>query len=157
MPYERTKMGDDGTVTTETLSVDEMDTVSMGATVDVSDMDAEQKEFFNALAELFETAFTESVEKNRDYGFSFLTTGSKLAQSDGTPFDHPLRSQMYGLLTRTGDKRERLIENVYGNGDASVSDDPSTTAMESGVYNMFMSLILEYPDLAQRLADPIEG
>jgi len=133
------------------VPVEDRDTLSMSVTVDISDMDDDSKQIFEALADLYERNFQEIVQKNRDYGFSFLVTGEKLTLSDGTPFDSHTRSQAYGLLTRSGDKRERIIENLYGNGDAAVSDEPSVTARESANYMMFLSFVLEYPELAERL------
>jgi len=132
----------------KTIDAEKKQDVTLAATVDVSDMDAQSTEIIQLLARQFEDAFMEIVQKNRDYSWSFLRTGCKLAATDSDPFDTPIRSQTYGLLTRTGDKRERLIENVYGNGDASVSDDPATTAMEAGNYYFFLSFVLDNPELA---------
>jgi len=87
--------------------------LSMSVTVDISGMDDQSKEIFHALADIYEQNFQEIAQKNRDYSWSFLTTGEKLSASGGTPFDNHTRSQAYGLLTRSGDKRERLIENIY--------------------------------------------
>jgi len=136
-----------------TIDTDDKQHVTMEVTVDVSDMDSEDREVIDALSEQYEDSFREVVEKNRDYGWSFLTTGSKLAQSAGTPFDSPVRSQAFGLLTRAGDKRERLVENVYGNGSATVSDNPSTTALEAANYYQFLAFVLANPELAQTVSD----
>jgi len=76
-----------------------------------------------------------------------------LAQSEGTVFDNAVRSQVDGLLHRSGDKRERLIENVYGEGSSVVSDEPAVTARENANYYQFMSLILANPQLAQKASD----
>lgn len=136
-----------------TMDVATFDRLTMEATVDISDVGDEDKRRLYALAELFEDAFMEVAAKNRDYGWSFLNTGQKLAESDGTPFDSAVRSQAYGLLTRSGDKRERLIENVYGQGDASVSDEPWETAVEMANYAFFLALILKHPELAKSISD----
>jgi hypothetical protein len=129
------------------------DTIELSVSVDVSDMDDSDKKVIIALSELFERNFRELINKNRDYGFSFLRTGCKLAGTDADPFDSPTRSQVYGLLTRSGDKRERVIENVYGEGDATVSDDPYVTARECANYWLFMALVLKRPDLAGSVMD----
>jgi len=82
-----------------------------------------------------------------------LTTGAKLAQSEGTPFESAVRSQSYGLLTRIGDKHERLIENVYGDGSQEVSDEPAITAREASNYFQFLSFVLANPQLAEEASD----
>lgn len=132
----------------EFTTIENDDVVEVNVAVDTSEMTDQETEVLRCLADTYERNFRELYEKNRDYGWSFLTTGSKLAASEGTPFEHPSRSQAYGLLTRSGDKRERLIENVYGDGDAAVSDDPSTTAREAANYLLFLSFVLENPELA---------
>lgn len=137
----------------ERVDSNEQNTVTMAVTVDVSDMNERGVEVLQALARSYEDAFQEVVDKNRDYGFSFLATGCKLAATDGAPFETPVRSQTYGLLTRTGDKRERLIENVYGDGSAAVSDEPHLTARECGNYWFFTSFVLEHPELAAEFID----
>jgi len=134
-----------------TIPATERDTVRMEVAVDVSDMDDKDKEAINKLSRLYENAFQEVVDKNRDYSFSFLRTGQKLAETPAVPFDDPARAQAFGLLTRQGDKRERLIENVYGNGDASVSDTPDVTAVENANYYFFLAFVLRHPDLATEL------
>lgn len=127
--------------------IEEPDHVTMSFTADVSDMDEEQVEMLQTLADTYERAFEEVVAKNRDYDFSFLKEAEKLSQSDSYPIDHPTRAQVDGLLHRTGDKRERVMENVYGNGDATVSDEPHITAMECANYWFFVSFVLEHSDL----------
>ena len=137
----------------DAVDITDRDTLSMSVTVDVAGMDDQQKAILQALASLYEQNFQELVNKNRDYGFSFLTTGTKLTMSDGVPFENPTRSQAYGLLTRSGDKRERLIENIYGNGDAEVSDEPHVTAREASNYYLFLALVLKHPELTTELCD----
>lgn len=131
-----------------TLSLEDREHVTMEVTVDVSEMDEQDTLVLQALANQYESSFQEVVEKNRDYSWSFLTTGRKLADNDSMPVDSPTRSQVFGLLTRIGDKRERLVENVYGNGSATVSDDPATTAQEAANYWQFVAFVLENPELA---------
>lgn len=134
-----------------TLSPRERESVTLSVTVDVSDMAPSDREAFQHLARLYESAFEEVVSKNRDYSWSFLRTGAKLAHSDATPFSDPARSQAYGLLTRVGDKHERLVENVYGQGDAAVSAPASETALEAANYYVFLAFVLANPDLANEL------
>jgi len=132
----------------EKVDPEDRDTITMSVTMDVSDMDDRDKEILSVIADIYEDNFQEIVNKNRDYGFSFLITGQKLTNSPGSPFDNVTRSQAYGLLTRCGDKRERLIENIYGDGDAAVSDEPHVTAREAANYYLFLSFVLEHPELA---------
>jgi len=127
--------------------------VTMSVTVDVSEHTEREIEAFTELARLYENAFQEVVAKNRDYGFSFLRTGLKLSQTPAYDSGDATRSQIDGLLHRTGDKRERIIENVFGDGDARVSDSPATTAQECANYYVFMALVLSNPDLAVALSD----
>jgi hypothetical protein len=135
-----------------TVSRDAGDTIELSYVVDVSDIeDADQREILACLAASYEHAYAEVVAKNRDYSWSFLRTGQKLAETPAVPFETPVRAQVFGLLTRMGDKQERLMENVYGNGGSTVSDSPATTARELANYAMFLSLILENPELAERL------
>jgi hypothetical protein len=135
------------------IADDERQSVTMAVEVDVSDMETEDVKRIKALSKLYEDSFMEIVRKNRDYSWSFLNTGEKLAMSDGTPFDQPVRSQAYGLLTRSGDKRERLIENIYGEGSASVGDEPWQTAAEASNYYFFLALILKHPELAKSISE----
>lgn len=140
---------------TEMKAIDDADreTVTMEVTMDISDMDDTDKEVICELARQYEDSFQSVVEKNRDYSWSFLTTGAKLAQSEGTPFESAVRSQSYGLLTRIGDKHERLIENVYGDGSQEVSDEPAVTAREASNYFQFLSFVLANPRLAEEASD----
>lgn len=131
----------------------DMETLTMEVTVDVSDFDAQDRRVLAKLATIYEDAFSEAVAKNRDYSWSFLRTGSKLAATDGTPFESAARAQAYGLLTRAGDKRERILENVYGNGDGAVSAPASETAAEAGNYYFFLSFVLANPELADSFLD----
>ena len=127
--------------------------VTMECTMDISDLDAEDKEVICQLARQFEDSFAELKNKNDDYGFSFLRAGSKLAQSDGTPFESETRSQVFGLLHRIGDKHERLVENVFGDGSMEVSDPPAVTAQEAANYYQLLSFILANPDLAASVGE----
>lgn len=144
----------DDTETTEPKQLDasEKEHVTMEVTMNVSGLSSSEREAINCIANHFEYAFSEIVAKNRDYGFSFLKTGDKLANS-ATPFENAVRAQGFGLLTRIGDKHERLIENVYGEGDASVSDDPYVTAIEAANYYHFLALILAEPEIADAVVD----
>ena len=150
---ERSELADGYQQVAERLPLRMMDeaateTIEIHAEYDVSDLSYEDTAVLKALAAMVEDNFTEIAEKNRDYSWSFLTTGAKLANSNGSPFETAPRSQVFGLLTRAGDKRERLIENVYGDGSAKVSDDPHVTAREAANYWLFIAFILEHPDLA---------
>jgi len=127
--------------------------VTMEVTMDIRDMEPKEKEAICTLARQYEDSFQELKNKNEDYGYAFLRAGSKLAQSNGTPFDSEIRSQAFGLLTRIGDKHERLIENVYGNGSAEVSDGPEITAKEASNYYQLLSMVLANPQLARELAE----
>lgn len=137
----------------ERIESDDQTTVTMSVTADVSDLGSKEVEMLQLLANQYEESFQEVVNKNRDYGASFLRTGCKLAATDADPMDGAVRSQAYGLLTRTGDKRERLIENVFGDGDSTVSAPASETAAECGNYWFFMSFILANPELSQSFLD----
>ena len=132
-----------------TLDADERQHVTMEVTVDVSDVDPDSREVIAQLAQQYENSFRTVVEKNRDYGFSFLTSAKELTESTGTPFDSVTRAQAYGLMTRIGDKRQRLINNVYGDGAAEVSDPPAITAREAANYYQFLSFVLANPQLAK--------
>lgn len=148
--WSDTDMGDEDV---STIDAEDRDTITVNVTVDVSDLDADDTAVLTELAAQYENGFREVVEKNRDYGMSFLRTGEKLAATPGDPFENATRSQAYGLLCRTGDKRERLIENVFGEGDCSVSDPASVTAAEAANYYMFMSFVLANPELASSFLD----
>ena len=140
---------------TDLHSIDDGDKqhVTMECTMDISDLDTEDKEVICQLARQFEDSFAELKNKNDDYGFSFLRAGSKLAQSDGTPFESETRSQVFGLLHRIGDKHERLVENVFGDGSMEVSDPPAVTAQEAANYYQLLSFILANPDLAASVGE----
>jgi len=144
---------DTDTDTAEHIDASKSDVVEMHCCLDVSDMSESDRAILHELAALFERNFSELVAKNRDYGFSFLTTGAKLSESDSFPSDNPSRAQVLGLLTRAGDKRERLIQNVYGDGGDAVSDPAHVTAREAANYWLFMAMVLKNPDLAASATD----
>jgi len=148
MDIKLTSSTDSGEQEFSTMDRDDGEFVEVSVTVDTSMMGEDETAVLAALADQFEQSFYEIYEKNRDYDWSFLASGTKLASASGTPFEHPARAQAFGLLTRSGDKRERLVENVYGEGDASVSDDPSVTAMEAANYYQFLAFVLDNPELA---------
>jgi len=135
------------------LTPEEMDTVTMEVTVDVSDMDERDQRLVRRLADQYEAGFEEVVAKSRDYGWSFIHTAHKLARSEATPLDDDVRMATLGLMTRIGDKRERLLENVYGNGDATVSDTADVTAAEAANYYMMMAVLLAEPSLAAQFVE----
>jgi len=135
------------------VDVTDQDHVTMEVTMDISDCSETEKQITNALARQFEESFEELVTKSRDYGYSYAISGRKLAESNGTPFDNPIRSIVYSLLTRKGDKDERLIENVYGDGSQEVSDPPAITAQEAGNYYQLIALVLDNPELINEVAD----
>jgi hypothetical protein len=137
----------------KTIDDADRETVTMEVTMDISDMDDTDKEVICELARQYEDSFEEVTEKSRDYSWSFLTTGTKLAQSEGTPFESATRCQAFSLLTRIGDKHERLIENVYGDGAAAVSDEADVTAQESANYYHLLSFVLANPQLAEKASD----
>jgi len=139
----------------ELSTIDDSDKqhVTMEVTVDVADMDDDSRAVIATLARQYEEAFQTIVEKNRDYGFSFLTSAKALTESTGSPFDSVTRAQAYGLLTRIGDKRQRLMNNVYGDGSAEVSDPPEITAQEAATYYQFLAMVLANPELAEDVAD----
>jgi len=136
-------------------SIDDADRthVTMEVTMPIGDMDDVDKEVICELARQYEDSFREVTKKSRDYSWSFLTTGTKLAQSEGTPFDSSTRCQAFSLLTRIGDKHERLIENVYGDGDAAVSDEADVTAQEAANYYQLLAFVLGNPTLSQKASD----
>ena len=140
---------------TDLHSIDDDDKqhVTMECTMDISDLDAEDKEVICQLARQFEDSFAEICRKNRDYSFSFLKTGKKMADSSTIPIDSVPRSNVFTLLTRISDKEERLTENVFGNGSSTVSDEPSVTAREAANYFQFVSFVLANPDLAASVGE----
>jgi len=140
---------------TDLHSIDDGDKqhVTMECTMDISDLDAEDKEVICQLARQFEDSFAEICRKNRDYSFSFLKTGKKMADSSTIPIDSVPRSNVFTLLTRISDKEERLTENVFGNGSSTVSDEPSVTAREAANYFQFVSFVLANPDLAASVGE----
>ena len=136
-------------------SIDDADRthVTMEVTMEIGDLDDVSKRIICELARQYEDSFREVTEKSRDYSWSFLTTGTKLAQSEGTPFDSPTRCQAFTLLSRIGDKHERLIENVYGDGDAAVSDEADVTAQEAANYYQLLAFVLGNPKLSKKASD----
>jgi len=141
------------------LEPSQKQTITMEVTVDASHMSDPEREAFQRLATVYEDGFSEVVAKNGDYSWSFLREAKKLAETSGYPIDSVVRAQVSGLLHRSGDKRERLTENVFGDGamfdddESSVSDTPAQTAAEAANYYCFMAFVLDNPSLAAALPD----
>jgi len=125
----------------------------MKVSMDISDLNDDDQEVIRTLARQFEESFEEVVEKNRDYSWSFLQTGKDMAESSAIPIDSVTRSNVLTLLTRISDKRNRLEENVFGDGSSVVSDEPSVTAQEMSNYLQFVAFVLANPDLAETVGE----
>jgi len=136
-----------------TIDRAEMDTLTMEVTVDIGDMNETNKRILHALADQYERAFQEVVEKNRSYGFAFIETGGEIARRPNGQFNTPTRATANGLFHRTGDKRARFYRRMFTDCDDAGEDPVSQTAKECGNYWLMMSVVADNPDLVNAHVD----
>lgn len=112
------------------------DTIRLQSEVVVHGATPEQLEMYHQMAKLFEDRFALFVEKNMDYGSSFLTAGNiDMELSDGSgPFNDATEANLYKLFTRLQDKNQRFYQQVFCGGDNNVGESASETAGDAAVY-----------------------
>lgn len=113
-----------------------MSTVTLEITVDTTDATAQQQRLYEEMASLFEDRFALFVNKNIDYGSSFLTAGEvDMALDDGSgPFDDMMEANLYKLFTRIQDKNQRFYHQMFCDGGDHVGEDIAETAGDAMVY-----------------------
>lgn len=108
----------------------------------------EQLEMYDEMAGIFAERFETFVQKNLDYGSSFLTAGEVddvLDPGDG-PFDTAREANLYKLFTRIQDKDQRFYNLVFANADDKVGEKPAETAGDAGVYWFMSEWLLRHRD-----------
>lgn len=108
----------------------------------------EQRQMYSEMASLFAEAFGTFMQKNVDYGSSFLTAGQveqALDQGDG-PFDSVQESNLYKLFTRIQDKDQRFYNLVFGGGEDHVGEAAAETAQDAAVYWFMVTWLLGRDD-----------
>lgn len=118
--------------------------IELDISVDISGATPEQVELYEEMADLFEERFQTFVEKNLDYGSSFLTAGEVDAILGGEegPFDSSREANLYKLFTRIQDKDQRFYQQVFCNGDNRVDESAAETAGDAGVYWFMVEWLL---------------
>jgi hypothetical protein len=112
------------------------DTVTLEIEVEVPGATEEQVAMYRDMADIFEQRFQTFVEKNLDYGSSFLTAGEvdmALGGGEG-PFDTMREANLYKLFTRIQDKNQRFYQQAFCGGDNLVGEDLAETAGDAMVY-----------------------
>jgi len=106
----------------------------------------EQHKLFEQMAELFEQRLQLFIDKNVDYGSSFLTAGKveQVLDSGGGPFDSATDANLYKLFTRIQDKDHRFHQQAFGNGENAVGEDLAETAGDAAVYWFMVMWLAEY-------------
>jgi len=101
----------------------------------------EQHKLFEQMAELFEQRLQLFIDKNVDYGSSFLTAGEieQVLDSGGGPFDSATDANLYKLFTRIQDKNQRFYQQAFGGGENAVGEDLAETAGDAAVYWMIIN------------------
>lgn len=108
----------------------------------------EQVEMYGEMATLFGDAFQTFVEKNLDYGSSFLTAGQveQVLDQGGGPFESERQANLYKLFTRLQDKNQRFYNLVFGGGDDHVGEAAMDTAVDAAVYWFMVAWLLQQDD-----------
>jgi len=117
---------------------------TLDTSIDVSTATEEQKWLFAELADLVESNYETAVQKNLDYGSTFLTGAVREHVGSESPFDDAMETALYRLFTRAGDKRERFQQQVFGQGENLVNEDAKETALDNANYWMLIAWTLEY-------------
>jgi len=121
--------------------------ISISAEVDIDGATEQQRELYEQMAELFEERFELFVEKNLDYGSSFLTAGKvdqALSGEHGGPFDSARESNLYKLFTRIQDKDQRFYQQMFCNGQNRVDESAAETAGDAAVYWLMVEWLLRF-------------
>jgi hypothetical protein len=125
------------------------DTVQLSVTVDVSEATDEQVAMYQQMAQIFGDRFETFVEKNIDYGSSFLTAGKvdqALGGQHGGPFANATEANLYKLFTRIQDKDQRFYQQVFCGGQDLVGESTAETAGDAGVYWFMVEWLLRHGD-----------
>jgi hypothetical protein len=135
------------------LSMDR-ECVTLDATVDVSGTDVETQQVIREMARIFEQQFETFVARNLDYGSSFLRTGESVEQYDGGPFTDAKRANLYGLFTRTGDKRNRFYHQVFADGVNASDESVAETAMDAATYWTLVAWVVQHYQTSSEFEEP---
>jgi len=108
--------------------------------------DDEQHKMFEEMSELFEERLQLFIDKNVDYGSSFLTAGKvEQTMDDGNgPFDSATDANLYKLFTRIQDKNQRFYRQSFGGGEQRVDESAAETAGDAAVYWFMINWLLSY-------------
>jgi len=120
------------------------ESITLEAEVEVHGATEQQVEMYHEMATLFEERFALFVEKNLDYGSSFLTAGNidmELSNGDG-PFSDSKEANLYKLFTRIQDKNQRFYQQVFCGGDDHVGEAAAETAGDAAVYWFMVNWLL---------------
>lgn len=121
------------------------DTITLETEVEVRGATDEQVEMYREMAALFEQRFALFVEKNLDYGSSFLSAGNidmELSNGNG-PFNDAKQANLYKLFTRIQDKNQRFYQQSFCGGEDHVGEAAAETAGDAAVYWFMVNWLLE--------------
>jgi len=117
------------------------------ADIDSDQMSDQQREMYEQMADIFEKRFETFVQKNLDYGSSFLTAGEvdqALSGEHGGPFATQTEANLYKLFTRIQDKDQRFYQQTFCGGQDLVDEGTAETAGDAGVYWLMVEWLIRH-------------
>lgn len=115
-------------------------TVDLDTKVNVTDATDEQQAMYKSMAELVEQNFETFVNKNQDYGNSYLDT--TVGYSLDGPFNSQFEATVNGLLVRMNDKQQRLETLTFG-ADGRVKESLMDTTLDLANYALMLAYVIE--------------
>lgn len=125
------------------LETDPNDIIALETCVDASGATDEQLQMYHEMADMVEDNFRLFVEKNRDYGSSFVTGGEVEQAMGGHVFDDAQSAAAYQLLTRIYDKKQRIYNLLYGDESDHVGEPTKETALDMANYALMLAWLID--------------
>lgn len=139
----------DYTETERLFSVQQSDgDIILSTGVDADGANAEQREMYWEMADIFADQFAEFVQKNLDYDSSFQSAGKVdqiLDNGDG-PFDTVSDANLYKVFTRIQDKNQRFYSMAFCDNEDRVGEDLVETATDAATYWFMIAWMVKHGD-----------
>jgi len=107
-------------------------------------VDPERLQMYREFATLYEDLFHTFCRKNQQYGNTFVKSGQIESGREGGPFSDPVQASLYQVYTRTGDKRGRFYNLVFGNGGDGFNESAFDTALDAANYWIQMAYLIKH-------------